>query len=1102
MSAPKRKLAPKYLTPAASVTRQRVARPLKIVLPLLIAACAGLGAWWQFLCGTPADEMMLALQASYRDARPLEARISGFEYAPFVTLRGGPAGGDKARAPVERMLFADVDDEPPAGLRRARGSYYLAERKYDLAIGELNAALQADEQNAGLHNDLGVALFCKGLDDARGGDASGVEALAQGLAHLNRALAYEPHRHEALFNRALLRQKMMLAERAAQDWRAYLEKDSNSPWAAEARQNLGRLEDRQRLNEQGHRDLLDNFLNSCRSKDAERAWALFSPNRERLTTELLAAYLNGAAGYGREALDALAYAGKLDVQRAGDHYAADVARFYRSASLHRLAAARRAWELMGQAKQYYSMAWGEKAAELRGRARQIFSQIGDECGEQLATYWLALHYWEMGRTQQSRSLFDPLLRSCEASRHDWLRARVLYQQATVAFKFDEHSNAISYYGQSQDLADKVNDSQCRVDSTGGLIEKYRLLGNKGECFAQVVKGWPLLDVPSLGPMPLWRYFNFMAMAFAAFGLHDAAIECAHESLRFASAANNYTTLSYSHAHLGLMYGKARNFEQAFGNVDRAYELAASNADKAFGQVMMAYAAVQKGHLHQQRGEFAEALGRYDHAVELHGRHALDFSTHLYQAYKGRLACYTALNDTPAAQQQFATLLELMDKHRAEIAEEENRDNFFDAEQSVYDLGIDLAYSRMRDWELSFAYAEASRARSLLESMSTGAQVIERGGKLALLLQAAAKPLTLAEIRARIADDTRLLQYAVLDNKLLVWIVSRDGAQAVTVPVSQAALTDAVERFLAALRGTSDAEREEASRVARELFGHLISPVEAEAGGCRKLVIVPDKALNRLPWDALVSPASNDYLLDDYVVTLAPSATLFALCTDLAGQKAAPRDENILSVGNPRFDAGAFPELDDLDGAELEAEKIAGLYSSPNLLTGPEASESAVRDGLARADVAHFALHCVINRQSALRSCLVLAKERTAAPAAPKADAQLQAHEIYELKLPRMRVAVLSACQTGVEHYYRGEGMIGMARAFLVARVPLVVASLWPVDSDATAELMIRFHQYRKSNPLPTAEALWLAKRSLRQQPRYTHPMHWAAFQVIGGRANF
>lgn len=1082
--------------------RKRMATPLRIAL-LLVALGAGVGVWRLGCYSSPTSKGLQALQIAYRTARPLEARIGGFAYAPFVSLRGTSVPDDGALAQAERLLFEVADDGPSPESKHALGCYYLVERKYNQAINEFKAALQTAEQGAPLHNDLGAALFEKGRSEAAGAeDGQKAEAFAESLTHLNRAITLDPNFTEAIFNRALLRQQMMLLDLAVEDWRAYLEKDSSSLWADEARLHLDRLEQSRRIIDQSQRNLVDEFLNACRTKNAEQAWLLFSPNRERLTTELLNAHLESGGrpqtGRTSEALAALAYAGKLDAMRVGDHFATDLARFYRVASPGKVAAARQAWEMMRQAQKYYGMAWAEKAAELRNRGRQIFLRIGDVCGANLATYWLALHYWEMGRTRESRSLYDSLLLSSKANKHEWLRGRALYQQASLAYKFDEHSNAITYYEEAEVLADKVNDSQCHVDSTGGLIEKYRLLGNRPECFMQIVKGWSLLGSPSLGPMPLWRHYNFLAMAFAAFGFRDAAIDCARESLRFAAAANNYTTLSYSYAHLGLMYGKVQDFEQAFGNVGRAYDLASSHADKAFGQVMMAYAALQMGHLHQQREEFAEALRQYDHTVELHSRYAIDFSTHLYQAYKGRLACYTALNDTSAAKHQLATLLELMNKHRAKILEEENRDNFFDAEQSVYDLGIDLAYSRMQDRELSFAYAEASRARSLLDSISAGAQVVKRGDKFDLLLQAAAQPLPLAQIQAHIPDGARLIQYAVLDDKLLIWVVSRDGAQAISMPLSQAALTDLVNRFLGVLRGAREAELAEMGRLARELFDQLISPVEGLLGGCRMLIIAPDKILNRLPWDALISPASNQFLLESYMVIFTPSATLFALCSDLAMQKADARSEHVLSIGDPDFDRNAYPGLDPLAGAEDEAIKIADLYSSSSLLVGPEAGESAVRGELARADVAHFAGHCLVKGRSALHSSLVLAKQKGFGAD----DGLLQAHEIYGLKLPRMRLAVLSACQTGVEHYYRGEGMIGLARAFLGARVPVVVASLWAVDSDATAELMIEFHRHRKSGRVPTVEALWHAKRSLLQKAHYSHPMYWAAFQVIGGHATF
>jgi len=1081
----------------------------------VIILAVGLGTWraYQYIRPPQGSRGMLALNQAFLRQRPTESRVTGLIYAPPPPTTRGPERDkfdyvalDRARA----LIQLEANEHPSARSYHDLGRLYLAEHEYDKAIDQLEKALKLDEKDAQLHSDCGAALLESGLSVTADKDgARKIEAFARSIEHLNRALALDPKLRDALFDRALLHEHMMLVERAIEGWRAYLEQDPNSPWADEAREHLKRLEEGQRRSVQSQQNVVEEFLNACGVGDEERVWALYGPNREKIISDMLATYLGntsrGTDDLGAKALAGLAYVGELDVQRTGDRYTADTVHFYQSASAQSLLMARQARELMSRARDLYTQGQVEEAAESRDHARQIFARIGDVCGARLATYWLALHWWELGRTQQSQSLLDALVSRCETAQYHWLYMRALYQCASIAIKLDEYSKAIAYYQEVQERARKLNDPLSAVDASSGLIEHYRVLGNRQECLEHINASWPLLAPSTLNYLPFWRHYNLQAMAFNTFGFPDAAIDCARESLRYAVAANNFTMLSFSYAHLGLMYGKAQKFEEAFGYIRQAYEIPEAHADKSLGRLMMAYASVQMGHLHRERGEFAEALDQYDQSIELHRRYALDFSTHLYQAYKGRLACCMALNDTSAAQRQLVMLLGLMDKNRAKIVEEENRDSFFDVEQNVYDMGIDLAYSRMQDWQKSFAYAELSRGRSLLDSMSAGSQVVKRGGKVDVRLKAVAQPLSLTAIQERIPDQARLLEYAVLDDKLIVWVISRDNLQPVAMPVSQAALSETVKRFLEALKGASDAELAETARLSRELFGELLSPVEPLLDGCHTLVIIPDKVLNLVPWDALVCPVSNKFLLEDYLVTVAPSATLFAVCTDLAARKAGRRDERLLSIGDPLFDDQAFPQLRSLEGAENEAKKICTYYSaSSRLLVGPAADEPSVRDELPNTDVAHFALHCVINQRSAMRSALVLAKESGSGGDSSAKDGLLQAYEICGLKLARVRLAVLSACQTGVEQYHRGEGMIGMARAFLVARAPLVVASMWPVDSGATAELMIRFHEYRKLEGLPTNEALRRAKRDLLQGPveRYRRPVFWAAFQTIGGHASF
>jgi CHAT domain-containing protein len=154
----------------------------------------------------------------------------------------------------------------------------------------------------------------------------------------------------------------------------------------------------------------------------------------------------------------------------------------------------------------------------------------------------------------------------------------------------------------------------------------------------------------------------------------------------------------------------------------------------------------------------------------------------------------------------------------------------------------------------------------------------------------------------------------------------------------------------------------------------------------------------------------------------------------------------------------------------------------------------------RADVAHFAAHYEIDPKSSLYSRLMVGQERS-----ERAHAQpsgLTSGDIYGMKLTRTRLVILSGCKTGIEQQFAGEGAIGFARSFLVAGVPVVVASLWPVDSDATAELMITFHRFRKTQIMSTTEALMRAQQDMITRGTYASPYYWAGFTVVGGYADF
>jgi CHAT domain-containing protein len=245
--------------------------------------------------------------------------------------------------------------------------------------------------------------------------------------------------------------------------------------------------------------------------------------------------------------------------------------------------------------------------------------------------------------------------------------------------------------------------------------------------------------------------------------------------------------------------------------------------------------------------------------------------------------------------------------------------------------------------------------------------------------------------------------------------------------------------------------------------------------------------------------SGKYLIEDHILSTSQSPSVFLLSSAEAARRTEAKPERVLSVGNPQFDPVDFPDLANLPAAAEEAKEIAELFDSRVVLTGPQATPAAVKSNLNSADVVQLAMHSALDNEAPLRSKLIMAKDTSAA----SSESMLYAYEIYNLKLTRPRLVVLSACQTGAEQYYGGEGMMSLARAFIAAGVPQVVASLWPVDSDATKQLMVSFHKHRKEGR-NTAESLQEAQKDLikgaNQSLRSVY--YWGSFTLIGGYASF
>lgn len=1077
--------------------------PLAIATFAVLILGIAFGAWRIFIYESDVDKGLRALNAAYREQRPLESRISALSYAPFSATRSpnDPGHFDQVlRTQAEAMLSNALNERAEAKTHHALGQVFLAKREFDQAIQQFDDAIKAGSKNPKLYSDLGAAWLEKGkidLEDNR------VQDFARSLGYLNQALEANGNSLEALFNRALCRQYLILWDDARNDWLEYLRQDPNSKWASEARQNLKLLDDRRKQTSQGKDEIFQSFLKYFESRNDEAAWRIISSYHDRtgniVVERLLDAYLEASTKRdhisAQTQLARLSYVASLE-EKVGERFFSDVVHFYKGTTSKQQAAIVSARALLRSAHGGWGQAKVEESLSAFVKAKGLFDEAGDSAEAALTEYWISFCYYRKHDEKLSLSRLEPLISLCQRLGYKYLQVRTVYLLSIVHFNLNEHSRAVEFANRSLALAEETGDVVGIINALNSLVEYSRYLGNTERALTYIAKSLPLISSISMDPIQGIRVYGFQATALASAGYYAAAADYEKQALLLALTIGNVSTIAYSYTFLATINGRLENYEVGIRNAQLAYDVAAARSNEAADRELMAYATLQMGSLYRQQGNLQAAVQSYDRSIELF--EALKQPTNLYQAHRGKAQCFVALGDHFRARSEIATALRLVEEYRDKIFEVTDRESFFKGEQSLYDIAIDFQYSKMHDELESFRLSEMSRARSLLDLIHAEPRVSQNANQLDLIFSLTTSPLPVSEITRRLPAASQILQYAVLKGKLVIWVVSNQKISSVSHEIEQEQLNEKVTAFLKLLSSPSsdDAETE---KLARELFNILIKPAEQFLDHDKVICIVPDKSLNYLPFSALVSP-SGRYLMEDYLLISSPGSSVFIASSKNARDKEGPKSESLLSVGNPDFDRSAFPSLLDLPSASREAKDVAAYYDSPRTLTAADATVNRVREGMTKADVIHLAAHSSLDERFPLRSKLVLAKR-----GADSGDnSTLKAFEIYRLKLERPRLVVLSACQTGAEHYYDGEGMISLARPFIVAGVPMVVASLWPVDSEATYDLMVKFHRNRRLKTLPTIKALQQAQIEMLRTPdgHYSKPYYWAPFIVIGGYAQY
>lgn len=335
--------------------------------------------------------------------------------------------------------------------------------------------------------------------------------------------------------------------------------------------------------------------------------------------------------------------------------------------------------------------------------------------------------------------------------------------------------------------------------------------------------------------------------------------------------------------------------------------------------------------------------------------------------------------------------------------------------------------------------------------------------------------SLAELQNALGTERALVEYTMIDDQLVAFVVTNERVEAVRAMGSEAEVVEEIERCRfqidslrygsTQIRNHLPALTERTQKHLRVLYERLLRPIEPKLGA-RHLIVVPHGALHYLPFQALHDGES--YLIERREVSFAPSAVVLQQC--LSRARSGFATALLLGVADEQI-----PRVHE----ELEA--LNDLFASVKRFTNAAATSEAVRRNCADVDVLHLACHAQFRSDNPLFSSLVFS------------DGWFTVRDAYSLKL-NCGLVTLSACETGMNAVAPGDELMGLARGFLSAGSASVMMSLWTIDDEATAELMTTFYRALAATNSPATALRQAQIDLLRQKP---HPFFWSPFILVG-----
>jgi len=1013
---------------------------LGMIVVLVTIPGAWLG-WNHWIANDPAR----LIATAYAEQRPFEFRIAGAEHAPVRAERGSAGAGlDRsprlleAEARIARKLEADPDNAAWLALR-ARAE--LLGSDPEASIATLHHAQEQMPEDTGLLADLGTAYALRADAHKRAVD------YGYAIEYLSRSLKARPDAPQALFNRAIVYDRMYLYEESEREWRRYLEVERNEGWRQEAHRRINEVQQKRKVR--------------------QTALALISDHPEKLLERIAGgaeiepeSYLDLAITewlprrWDSESYDrALTALAERFEERHGDQWLRDVLATPRSAE------AASGLAMLAEALKGNLTDESDRTLQIAPEASRRLRAAGNGAAALRADveHVYALHR-ALDTAAQCLERAAEVEKNARAKNYQWILGQATLEEGncwSLVGNFDAARRKMEL-ASAQLAQAKYRDLQLRAAAV-----TQELQTKSGNLLATWELGRAGLATYWSGPFPGTRgyqtYFNLLASASSlgqpqtAYAFSRAAAEAAAETGRRRLEA---TTRAYV-ARLASAAGRPDEARAESQQAERLFDqLEHQRADSPYRML----SELNRAEAEVSAGVPKAALRRLE---------AIRQPIESIPAAVIRIQFYSDLGDAlwhAGRRQQsgeaYRDSVDLSERNLTTLQGAQERAALMLTAAKGYRSLVQLCWDR----------ADIAGAWRLWEWYRAG----ETGG--------AQTNRELDRHLDQLSNES-FLSYAFLPDGLVGWIADDRGIEGRKLAVKPQELEVVASRFLRECADPSSS-MQTIHRDATLLYRWLVAPFTKRLDPARTLVIEPDGIIGAIPIQVLRDDYSR-YIGERFSITFSGGVA------DYMARAAAARTKlrKALVIAEPTLGNQMSRTFPPLPQSLREGDAVAARFSGSVLLTHKGATLSALERHRPEADLFHFAGHGFSN---ATNGGLLLAPEEGGSEEAGVLDGKRLGHQDWS----RCRLAVLSACSTGTGEVRGPVNPESLVRNLLWAGVARVVATRWNVDTETSALLMDRFYD----NVLTgwnVSRSLQEAARRVRQNKATSHPYYWAAFQSFG-----